>query len=385
MKVHGSTKLLPWLLMVFLAAALLLLYELSTQVNVDERVRVELGIRQAMMLDTQINLDVLRLRNQQLLNYDTLAQAGNQMDALLLSLQEDFERMGLPSTLAGLQKSWVNKAMVLDDFKRQNAVLSNSLYHFVNLSNKLNVWRGASGEEMALLNGVSRDVLVMINGQQTRPSLVTQDALKGLAEKSRSWPEPERESAGLMAAHGKLIMDSYFPVQNMVSALMHNPMSDDLEAAYGEYSRAHLKTAAKAEFFRQWMAGFAFLMLAAAILILLRLQQVGRALATSHSLLDNVTDHLGEGILSFDANGKFNFMNRRAELLLERSEHELLGQPLEVLLPGKQGQIAPLLAALKLGQPFEGEGWLRRPLGDSFPAAFLGGPLPSLDEEGTRG
>lgn len=385
MKVPGSTRLLPWLLMVFLAGALLLLYELSTQISGDERVRVELGIRQAMMLDTQINLDVLRLRNQQLLNYDTLVQAGNQMDQLLSSLQTDFEHMGLPNTLAGVQKSWANKAVVLDDFKRQNAVLSNSLYHFVNLSNKLNTWSGASAEDMGLLNAVSRDVLVMINGQQTRPSLVTQDALKGLAEKSRAWPESERESAGLMAAHGKLIVDSYFPVQNMVNALMHNPMLDDLEMAYGEYSRAYLQSVAKAEFFRQWMAGFALVMLAAAILILLRLQHVARALATSHSLLDNVTDHLGEGILSFDAEGKFNFINRRAELLLERSEQELLGQSLDILLPGKRGQIAPLLAALKLKQPFEGEGWLRRPLGDSFPAAFLGGPLPSLDEEGVPG
>lgn len=379
-------NLLPWLLLVFLAVVLISLYALSARINDGDRVHVELKVRQATTLDTRINLDALRLRHRQLLDYDSLASGSNQVESLLGALQVDFASLGLPDALVATRESWSRKQQALEDFKRQNAVLVNSLYHFVNLTTQLHAdWDANSPVPVELLNSVSRDVLIFVNEQQTKDILMTLAGLNRLEAESTRWLEPAATQARLLAAHGKLIVNNYLPVQNLMHGISRSSFPDDLERAYGEYARVYAQAAARSEHYRRLMAIFALFMIAAVALIMLRLRHTAHELAKSHSLLHNVADHLGEGILSFDGRGRLNFMNRRAEVLLGQSESVLLGQSVEVILPATEVGESSFQAALAAGRSFEGEEWLQRPGNERFPAAFLGGPLPRLDSSGQPG
>lgn len=379
--------LLPWMLLAFLATVLITLYTLSTRISSSNRIQVELQVRQALGLDTGVNLDVLRLRHRQLLNYDNLALAGSQVEALLQGLQADFERIGLPDALQPARESWRQKQLVMEDFKRQNAVLGNSLQHFVNLATQLHSdWDSTSRVPVALLNSVTRDVFIFVNEQQTKDIFLIFAGLNRLETESRNWPEPAATQARLLAAHGKLIVNNHLPVQNLMHTLARSSFPTDMERAYGEYARVYAQAETQSEHYRRLMAIFALFMIAVLALIMLRLRHTARELASSHNLLDNVADHLGEGILSFDGRGRLNFMNRRAEVLLGRSESELLGQPVEGILPEEEWRESSFRAALAAGRPFEGEESVRRPDGSMLPVAFLGGPLPRLDgSDGPQG
>ena len=366
---------LPWLVLAGFAVVLAFLYALSSRISEADRTRVELNLRQAEALNTRIDLDVLRLRHRQLLDYDSLSAAAGEIDDLLAALQSDFAALGLPETLTPAREEWRRKSLSLDDFKRQNSVLVNSLYHFINLTTRLHSDFDARTQlPVSLLNAVARDVLIFVSAQQAKDLYMTLAGLNRLEDESRHWPEPAATQARLLAAHGKLIVNNHLPVQNLMQAISRSAFPVELERAYGEYARAHARAAATAEQYRRLMAVFALFMIAATALIMLRLQHTARELARSHSLLDNIADHLGEGILSFDAEGRLTFMNRRAEILLGKKESELLGQPCETVLPGAE-QFAAARAAARA---FADETWINRPDGTRFPAAFLGGPLPGL-------
>ncbi|GHT89688.1 hypothetical protein AGMMS49545_00610 [Betaproteobacteria bacterium] len=369
--------LLPWMMLTVLGCILFVFYMLSSALSDKERTQVELDMRQILMLDTRISLDVMRLRHRQLQGYDSLSDSVGQVSLMLNDLQGKFTELGLPDALKPSVRAWETKEMALEDFKRQNTVLVNSLYHFVNLSRQLH---SGKAEDIDLLNSVTRDVLVFINEQQTEdiPALLT--SLDRLEIVSQGWRDPMSVRAGLLAAHGRQIVDNHIPVQRLMTNISRNPFTQDLEQAYGEYVRTYNRMSAQAENYRRMMAIFSLLMVISVVLIVLRLQYTARELERSHSLLDNIADHLGEGILSFDGRGNLNFMNQRAEMLLGRNETELLGTNLDDIWSREDVQNSGFRAALRSGYSYDGEEWLRRADGASFPAVFLGGALPHLED-----
>jgi diguanylate cyclase (GGDEF)-like protein/PAS domain S-box-containing protein len=370
---------MPWLLLVVLGGALFMFYIQSSVIDDKARDRVELDMRHVLALDTRINLDVLRLRHRQLQGYDTLANSTLQVTNLLQGLQTQFERMGRPEALASALQAWRVKEMALDDFKRQNTVLVNSLYHFVNLSRQLQTAKMGSVD---LLNAITRDVLVFVNEQQTEEIPAIFAHLDQLEAVSKTWPDEESMRGTLLAAHARQIVNNHLPVQRLMLAISRNHFTQDMELAYGEYIRAYNQAAVRAEYYRQLMAVFSLIMVVAVVLIMLRLQYTARELERSHTLLGNIANHLGEGILSFDGEGRLNFMNRRAEILLGRRKADLLGRDLLEIWPRESQSDSAFHSARQVGRSFEGEEWLCRANGEHFPAFFLGGPLSSPDEAG---
>ncbi|MDR3055982.1 MAG: EAL domain-containing protein [Zoogloeaceae bacterium] len=371
--------LLPWVMLTVLGCVLFVFYMLSSALSDKERTQVEMNMRQILMLDTRISLDVMRLRHRQLQGYDSLSDSVGQVSIMLNDLQDKFTELGLPDALKPTVRAWETKEMALEDFKRQNTVLVNSLYHFVNLSRQLH---SGKAEDIDLLNSVIRDVLVFVNEQQTEdiPALlVSLDHL----ETASQGRDPMSVRAGLLAAHGRQIVNNHIPVQRLMTNISRNPFTQDLEQAYGEYVRTYNRMSVQAENYRRLMAIFSLLMVISVVLIVLRLQYTARELERSHSLLDNIADHLGEGILSFDGRGNLNFMNQRAEMLLGKNEKELLGTDLDSIWSPDDAQNSGFRAALQTGYSYEGEEWLRRADGESFPVVFLGGALPCLDGSDT--
>jgi diguanylate cyclase (GGDEF)-like protein/PAS domain S-box-containing protein len=373
--------LLPWLLLAVLGCILFVFYMLSSALSDRERSLVELEMRQILMLDTRINLDVMRLRHRQLQGYDSLSNSVGQVSSMLDELQDRFVEMGLPDTLGPTIRAWKMKETALDDFKRQNTVLVNSLYHFVNLSRQLHSRQLHSGkvEDIGLLNTVTRDVLVFVNEQQAEDIPVLLKNVAHLEAASKGWRDPMSVRGALLAAHGRQIVNNHIPVQRLMLGIARNPFTQNLEQAYGEYVRTYNRMSAQAESYRRLMAIFSLIMVVSVVLIVLRLQYTARELERSHALLDNITDHLGEGILSFDGQCQLNFMNQRAEMLLGKSEKELLGTDINDIWPPESMQSSGFRAAMRAGYSYIGEEWLLRAGGERFPAVFMGGALPHLE------
>jgi|GEM_PF-1428660 len=365
--------LLPWLLLVILGSVLFVLNILSRSLNEAERNLVEQEVRQIEMLDTRINFDVLRLHYRQLLTYDFLSTSHKQIDHLLAELQESFQRMNLADALKNSQDSWREKGVLLDDFRRQNTVLANSLSHFVNLSRQLDT--ALSGKAKDAISSITRDVLVFINEHDQREIVTILAELDSLENNNKAMGI-HAEKVRLFAAHGKLIIGNHLPVQRQIQGISRNDFPQNIANAYSRYISAYSEVLAGAEKYRRMMALFSLLLVASVVLIVLRLQQTARELEKSHALLDNIADNLSEGILSFDGNGVLNFMNQRAEIMLGYSEAELFGTDAIDIWPHNDAMRSAFRASLKAGKPYEGEEWLQRANGERFPAVFLGGPLP---------
>ncbi|MDR0233354.1 MAG: PAS domain S-box protein, partial [Zoogloeaceae bacterium] len=374
--------LLPWLLLVVLGGILLILNNLSGSLNESERNRVEQRIHQIQILDTQINFDVLRLRYRQLLTYDSLGVSSGQIEHLLAQLNDSFAGMEIPEALKDSHESWQNKTFLLDDFRRQNTVLNNSIYHFINLSRQLQTSKDARLKDS--VSAITRDMLVFVNENNVLDAPVILNELSQLENMSSGLSE-HAVQAQLFAAHGKQIVENLLPVAGQMLGISYSGFSLSLEDAYTAYTRIYSQKLAQAEKFRRLMALFSFLMVASVVTIMWRLQQTAQELEKSHALLDNIADHLSEGILSFDAEGNLNFINQRAEIILGRAEAELLGTDLADIWPRSQIAHSLFRASLKTGKPYEGEEWLQRANGEQFPAAFLGGPLPEGDDAKAAG
>ncbi|MDR1888909.1 MAG: hypothetical protein LBQ81_05955 [Zoogloeaceae bacterium] len=265
--------LLPWLMLAVLGCILLVFYMLSSALNDQDRSQVELDVRQIFTLDTRIDLDVMRLRHRQLQGYDSLSDSVGQVTGLLNELQDKFTKLGLPDALKPTIRAWEIQETSLEDFKRQNTVLVNSLYHFINLSRQLNSGRA---EDIELLNSVTRDVLVFANEQQTEHISGLLANMERLETASRGWREPMSVRGALLAAHGRQIVNNHIPVQRLMLNVARNPFTQDLEQAYGEYVRTYNRMAAQAENYRRLMAIFSLIMVVSVVLIVLRLQYTTR-------------------------------------------------------------------------------------------------------------
>ena len=377
--------LFPWVLMGVLGAILFVLYMLSTNLSGVDRKRVEMDVRQMLALNTRIDLDVLRLRHRQLLDYDSITTASRKIEFMLERLEDDLAKMGLEEPLAGAKEAWQSKALKLDDFKRQNSVLVNSQYHFINLSNQVQASQSSVPEHRQLINAAIRSVLIFVSDQHASELENARHTIERLEKASKSWNKKDAALAALMVAHSKKILDNHMPVWRMMQTMSRNSFSQEVAKAYGDYLSADKLEAAKAENYRRLMTVFSLLMIVAVMAIVIRLQQTASELTQSHSLLVNTADHLSEGILTFDANLELSFLNHEAEQLLERSADELLGKSYDEVLPLALRGEQSFAEALMNGVHFEGEVWLKRANGTLFPTLFLGGPLPVVSGTGTAG
>ncbi|MDR2639751.1 MAG: EAL domain-containing protein [Helicobacteraceae bacterium] len=373
--------LFPWILTSVLGAILLALYLLSESAIDGDYDQVELDIRQTLALDTQIDLDTLRLRYRQLLHYDSLAEASLQIEALLDRLALEFDRFGMKRSMTKVREKWAIKERGLDDFKRQNSVLGNSVYHFINISNRLQ----SSGSDInhdrkAAVTTATQAILVYISDQQNARRGEAVRALDRLEERGENWDGYDGTMARLLALHGRLILANHTPVQQTMRDMSQSGFVDELGAAYADYLFARNQALERADSYRKLMTIFALVMIMSVIAIILRLQQTAAALAQSNALLHNINEHLSEGILSFDDKSALTFINGKAETLIGKEAQELLGKTKsEALNLIEDAQNAAFEDAFIKRQPFMGEAWMKKHDGGRYPALFLGGPLPMID------
>jgi len=382
-RLHGL-----WLTVAVLLLLLAGLYRLSSGIGETQRLRVETSIHEITALDAGYNLDILKLRSRQLLNYDGLVATDHRMAQLLNGLAPEFARLDLNSTLLPVRDAWQDKVETVERFKRLNAVLTNSQNHFINLGNELEERLHATkpGPGERLIDDITRDMLVFITRGDSDDIPALAGLLDRVADQVRLWRGQDRALGELLVSHGRKILDTHLEVENLIDQLVNSGFSEVASSAYLSYNSRHAAAAQTANNYRAAMAGFALLLIVTVASILLKLRQTATDLEKSHRLLDNVASNLGEGILGFDDAGRINFLNQRAVSLIGRPAAELLGLGADEVFSAEADTPGTgFVPALAAGQPFAADSWLIQADGQRLPVALLGGPIPADAETGAGG
>lgn len=372
--------LIPWLLVIALGIVVAWVYSRSNQVQVSDYLHMESHAKDALTLDTRINLDALRLRQRQLLNYDSLTQAAQSLSLALSHLEPGYQSPELRKVYGELQSVWENKLGELENFKRYNALFVNAHEHFVNLASTLPPALARTDLPMGkgTLARLSQDMLVFVNARVTE----NPDELLQRCRLLQNLGPGSDARLRVMGQHCQALVEYHPLAQRQLDVLLGHPFNEKLHQAHGLLEADYQTRVKGAEVYRQITTLLSIVLLGILAMILGRLRKAAEALKQSHALLDNIAENLSEGIVAFSPEGELQFLNRQAEIMLNLGPDEGLHcQARDVLKednpePGKRA----LYQAMEEKSHFQGECWLRRSDGTRFPAALLGGPLPLGDE-----
>jgi diguanylate cyclase (GGDEF)-like protein/PAS domain S-box-containing protein len=373
---HKLTLRLLWTVGGLSLLVLAALVYLSSGIDDHGRSRVDLTTNELIALDLAINLEVLKLRQGQRLDYDNLVATGNEIDRRLASLENEFAALGLKSELTPAGRSWADKQLQVERFKRIHSVFSTSQHHFVNLAETL-----SREQQSPRLNQASQQLMafLMKGGNEALPPLVS--GLAELDQEIAGWAADRQVPGKLLVKHASFILANVRELQAITQAVANSPLADDIHAAQYRYAEAHALAMRDAGYYRWGLAIFALLLGTSVIFVLTRLRATLDQLRSSHEVLDNIADNLGEGIVAFDAGGQLRFINRRAEVMIGRRADDLVGHSMDdVLFAGGPAEaVPPLAASVAAGQRYSGEGWLNGQA--RVPVGFLGAPLPAGHSE----
>jgi diguanylate cyclase (GGDEF)-like protein/PAS domain S-box-containing protein len=360
-----------WIIGAVALAVLAVLVHLGREADPHGHNRVDLAVNETITLDLALNLEVLKLSQGRRLDYDGLVAIGRAIDENLRMLETEFAELGVAGELAPAIRSWTEKQNQVERFKRLHSIFSTSQRHFANLAEDL-----TQRQESGRLAVAAQQVMsfLMRGGNDPLPPLI--GAMTLLDQEIPQW-EPANQGAGrLLVQHGTFLLANIRDLQEISRAILDSPLEGQIHHAHRRYADAHAAQTRITGYYRWALAAFALILAASVILVLARLRLALSHLRSSHAVLDNIADNLGEGIVAFDAEQRLRFINRRAEEMLRRRGAELFGRtPAEVLFGGREEDALPPLAPAIAGrQQFIGEGWLA---GDPpLPVAMLGAPLP---------
>lgn len=360
-----------WIVGALSLAVLAMLVHLGREADPQGRNRVDLAVNETIALDLALNLEVLKLSQGRRLDYDGLVAIGHAIDGNLGKLETKFAALGVAAELAPVAGTWAEKQVEVEHFKRLHSSFSTSQRHFANLAEDL-----TQRQKNGRLSIAAQQVMsfLMRGGNDPLPPLLGSLAL--LEKEVPQWSPANQEAGRLLVQHGNFLLANIRDLQDVSRAILDSPFEAQLHRAHQRYAEAHAAQARIAGYYRWALAVVALLLAATVILVLARLRLALSHLRSSHAVLDNIADNLGEGIVAFDAGQRLRFINRRAEEMLGRRGADLFGQhPAGVLFGGSEGGCTPPLAPAIAGRRhFVGEGYLAGE--PPLPVAMLGAPLP---------
>lgn len=376
--------LAPWLLAGVLIGLVVWFNHQATRVVTSDYLQLEGDAKDILALDTRVNLDALRLRERQLLNYDSLTQASRNITEVLGKLEGGFQTPGLRPVYQRLTEAWDHKQAYLEDFKRYNAVFVTAHEHFVNLASRLS----AADSQLSLpdqggsIARFTQDILVFVDGRATAVPAELSRRCKALPQLAEKQNPKTHAILGAMGRHCELLLGYQPQAQYYLDRVLDPTFSEKIHQAHQTLEANYEAQTREARIYHQLTVLLTVILIAWVATILRRLQSSTQALRQSHALLDNIADHLGEGIVAFDPEGLLQFSNRRAETMLGLGP-DTTGCHAQTLLveDNPEQPTHALHDAIAHRRHFEGECWLRRQDGTHFPAAVLGGPLPLPNQQ----
>ncbi len=235
--------------------------------------------------DTALNRDVLLARSGLLRRYDSLAQARHDLRWALQTLRstppDGAEIVVSDGALERLETALANKAVLVEYFKADNALLRNSLMYFNTAGQAL---RGAAlaASETALAAEIGVLSHAMLRFMEAPQAWVGQE-IKAILDRLPPAPASFRADLNLLIIHGRLIVDVLPRVDGLLGQIVEAPTAAGVrslrDVLRGHFDRAE----ARAGVFRLLLYGIAVLLLSYLSYLFARLQLNARNLRRANA------------------------------------------------------------------------------------------------------
>jgi len=375
-------------LLLGLAALLLLgwLYRQSTQVDIEQHVRIVQHFEQLREHDARLNQYVLQSRYGLLHNYDPIVATQREVQQVLLDLGRDMPEAFTPG-VAPIQQAFETyravlqgKAELLEGFKSHNAVLGNSV-RYLPVAVKQQYTRFAGqARPLALLHDLLENVLLF--NQNASDSfkahvLETVAAIRGGALSA----DPAMQS---LLQHVAVILAREVEVNSLALAITQSKTLAQADQVFALYSADFAERDRVASRYKLAMALLAASIMAYVGWLLVHLQRARDTLANSVRELEFQKNALDKhAIVSVtDRSGKILYTNDKFTEVSQYSRDELLGQDHRLLNSGRHPSafFKAMWSTIGRGQIWQGEVLNRRKDGSLY---WVDSTIaPFMDEQG---
>ena len=319
-----------------MAGVLTFLYIKTQDVDIASYNRITGNLGSIKQIDAMLNQDILKSRNELLLNYDPLVSEMAQLKRLNRSIMEapydmNNNRDQIIQELAGLDELIQQKGIWLEEFKSENAILRNSLHYLPVLSDEIILSLTESGVATSLLNAVSDfygDTLsYAISGDSLYVSHVISHA-QDLKEMRDKYPARDRDNIDRLIDHATMVVRKKTVVDNLLAQLVNLPLAEHVDSLGHLYGMSHEEGIKRANVYRSYLYGFAVILLVIIAYVMNRLRKSSLELKKTVADLDFQKFALDQHaiVTIADAAGKIIYANAKFSEISGYPNNEIIGQ-----------------------------------------------------------
>ena len=379
------------LLLVLVVSGMLLtvLFQRAGSVPHEVHHRYTLDLRGLREADAEIDAEVMASRLELSRNYDALTAQVRRADdfgqrlAKVPDYLPEADRQEVLAAVANLQVLIKNKAEFVDRFKRDNAVLRNSLAYFPAAVNEY----FARPHNPVVGQGVGRYARHLL-AYARLPDAENRRLVTESTRTLRSLPKDgeERKVVENLLRHGELISARLASVDMLSHDLMKLESSQQVEYVNDLYGQGYAQAERTAEHYRQMLYVLALGLTVYLALTFIRLERARRSIVQANrelseryaaqSLIEDrlrlhttAFDNSHEGITLTNARGEILDVNPAFTRITGYERSEVIGRNPRVLKSGRHDQAfysAMWKSILEKGT-WRGEIWNRSKFGDIYP------------------
>lgn len=332
-----------WLGLVLLSAMLFV----KTQIHdMESHNRLVSTLGELQALDATLNQDVIRARYRLLVNYDPLVEAVGKSDRLLQQLRQaqHHDHASMPQSTAisakleQLAETLKQKAVLVDYFKSDNAVLKNSLNYYPLALQQISVVETVVDTTRvrlpAGLRQLGPDLLGGILQYIQSGDPERREAAEMYANEVRKYASTPALRPGVDHAvrHTEVILEYADRVEMLLAQILALPSAQLAEDLYRTYTAEHGDAMREADLYRVLLYLFSVLLLVYTAYVFYRLRHSARALAVEKRRLEVTLHSIAEAVVTSDVRDRVEYLNPVAERLAGWSAAEAHGRPLTEVL-----------------------------------------------------
>jgi len=267
------------------------LFVQSTSIDPEAHVRVLEAIDSLSQSETDLRRNLLLVRGDLLLHYDTvngaLSNLREQLDDLraIAAAHYSPKSAALSSGFALLEANVVQDEELVEQFKWHNALLRNSWTYFAQKSRSVSQ---LGLQPIAIGDGLSRTIdrllpAMMLVQHQPRSEATELAALELARLEAHSPPQPLKPHIASMVKHGRLILQLSPALDTTLKALLTSKTAIYVNALRSAYLDNHQRIVTSAERHRVLLYAASLLLLVYLAVLFIRLQSGASALALSNA------------------------------------------------------------------------------------------------------
>jgi len=387
---HAS-RLAIALFLALMVSALTWLNFRAENVSPEQHFAYTQQLRDLSELDTRVDAQLLANRLEQVRNYDAITRYTRHIELLASKLGDapgflsDEDRSLIVAAATELAGTLARKANMVDQFKRDNAVLRNSLSYFPIAASSLIDAQGRSHGQLGQRVGrYAREVLTFAHTPSAEGAghvEVAKGELLGMAVTA-----PEKPLVDHIARHGDVILLRLQTLNTLMQEIGGLHSSDQIEKLAREYTEGHARAQTTASHYRTALYGLAILLTAFLALLFFRLDLARRSLATAHHELEaryaaqlatekqlvlhaTAFHSAHDGITLTDASGNILDVNPAFSRITGWERSEVIGHNPRVLKSGRHDRefYEAMWKSINETDSWRGEIWNRNKYGEIYP------------------